>query len=407
MAPHLALAHLLRVTGIPTAAGREYRVVSHITAWCKGHPELALTTDASGNMVVRLAKFAIDSVKPLYITAHLDHPGFVIENLLPDGTLEVSFRGGVMAEFFELAPITLFTGADEPVPAVLTGKCAHVGPFGDHYFAKLEVAAGSLAIGDVGRFSMPGPVIDESTGTLHTPACDDLSAVAAALAVMDALVAEANAGKPIADTRLLFTRAEEIGFIGAIAACRHGTMSKDSVVLALENSRSFADSPIGGGPIVRVGDRISIFTPWLTAACAERAEKIFGGAAVPRAQQKAGDSAKRPWQRKLMAGGACEATVFCTEGYNATCLCLPLGNYHNMANLAELQAGTYDAAKLGPPRAAPEFVSTKDYLGLVDLLVSLGTQHPVQPTGSRGSFAPRIDSLWSKCCAVLDEPKAT
>ena len=402
MASHPALAHLLNVTGLPTASGREFRVVRHITAWCKGHPELALTTDASGNLVVRFAKFALDSARPLYITAHLDHPGFVIEKLLPDGNVEVSFRGGVMAEFFENAPITLFTATDEIVPATLTGKCAHIGQFGDHYTAKFKIGASTLAVGDVGRFAMPGPMIDEATSTLHTPACDDLSAVAAAMAMMDALVAEAKAGKPISDTRLLFTRAEEIGFIGAIAACRLGTMSKDSIVLALENSRSFADSPIGGGPIVRVGDRISIFTPWLTAACADRAEKIFGGAAAPRAQQKAGESAKRPWQRKLMAGGACEATVFCTEGYNATCLCLPLGNYHNMANLAELQAGTYDAAKLGPPRAAAEFVSTNDYLSLVDLLVSLGTQHPVQPTGPRGSYGPRIDSMWSKCGAVLD-----
>ena len=77
-----------------------------------------------------------------------------------------------------------------------------------------------------------------------------------------------------------------------------------------------------------------------------------------------------------MPGGACEASVYCAYGLDATCLCLPLGNYHNMAHLAELQAGTYDRAALGAPRAAPEFISVADYLGLVDLLVALGQRVP-------------------------------
>lgn len=404
-----AVRHLWGVTGIPTAAGREWRVVAHIRRWCQGHGSaLVLGEDGSGNLVVRLARHAAGGPRPLYITAHLDHPGFVVERVGGPEQLVLSFRGGVMAEYFVDAPITLFTADDEPVEAVLTGQVAAAAVpagsagFGDHYTARVTGPAGAAALreGDVGRFAMPGPEVDAG-GILHTPACDDLSAVAAALAAMDELVGRASRGEAVPDTRLLFTRAEEIGFIGAIAACRNGTMAKDAIVIALENSRSFADSPIGGGPIVRVGDRISIFTPWVTAACADRAEKIFGGASVVRAQQKAGEGAKRPWQRKLMAGGACEATVFCTEGYNATCVCLPLGNYHNMANLAEVQAGTYDAGRMGPPRAAREFISVADYEGMVELLVSLGSEHPVEPVGPRGSYAGRIDSLWAKSGGVL------
>jgi hypothetical protein len=47
-----------------------------------------------------------------------------------------------------------------------------------------------------------------------------------------------------------------------------------------------------------------------------------------------------------------------------------------MAHLAELRAGTYDRARLGPPRAAREFISTSDYLGLVELLVAIGQDLP-------------------------------
>jgi hypothetical protein len=109
---------------------------------------------------------------------------------------------------------------------------------------------------------------------------------------------------------------------------------------------------------------------------------------------------KRPWQRKLMAGGACEASVFCQYGYDATCICLPLGNYHNMPHLDALQAGTYDRATQGPLRCAREFVHTKDYLGMVDLLVALGQKLP-----DRGAATARFEKLWAERKYVLEDKK--
>jgi endoglucanase len=231
-----------------------------------------------------------------------------------------------------------------------------------------------------------------------------LAAAAAALAAFDALVtpplrggssvppesATESRGTPI---RLLFTRAEEIGFVGALAACRAGTMPKNARVIALENSRSFDDSPIGGGPIVRVGDRLSIFSPSLTAAVAAVAERIAGGP-PPTASQKLSSAPAWKWQRKLMAGGACEATCFCAYGYEATCVCLPLGNYHNMGDLAAVQAGT----NTSPSRVAPEFISLSDFDGLVDLLVGCGESLPAAP-----SVMPRLDTLWARNSFVLEE----
>ena len=100
------------------------------------------------------------------------------------------------------------------------------------------------------------------------------------------------------------------------------------------------------------------------------------------------------WQRKLMAGGACESTVFCAAGYEATCICLPLGNYHNMADLAAVQAGKNET----PPRVGPEFISLSDYRGLVDLLVACGTSLP-----EAGPVSERIEKLWVERAFVLDE----
>ncbi len=398
---------LVEITNIPTATGQEWRVASAIRAWVAARPGLALSSDDAGNLTVAFAPSssstasdARSSNAPLYITAHMDHPAFVVERVIGPGTLELSFRGGVNDVFFLDAPITLFTATNERVSARLIGDAGQSSPAGKHYLTELtgDTAdrGSALDVGCVGRWDTPDSEIID--GVLHAPACDDLAALAAALCTMDRLLAARQSGGLAAgvDVRLLFTRAEEIGFVGAIAAAKLQTMPKGSRVIALENSRAFPDSPVGGGPIVRVGDRISIFSPWLTAACAARAEAIFGGASVPRAAETARDSAKRPWQRKLMAGGACEASVFCAYGYDATCICLPLGNYHNMPHLSEHQAGTYDAKTLGPARCEREFIHTEDYLGMIDLLVALGHELP----GAEG-FLNRLEKMFEDKRGVL------
>jgi endoglucanase len=66
-----------------------------------------------------------------------------------------------------------------------------------------------------------------------------------------------------------------------------------------------------------------------------------------------------------MPGGTCEATAFCAYGHEATCLCLPLGNYHNMVDIDGVKAGRR------PARVGPEYISVADYHGLVELLVHL------------------------------------
>ncbi|MBY0307123.1 MAG: hypothetical protein K2Q09_00130 [Phycisphaerales bacterium] len=397
--PHLQLA--LDLTQIPTAAGREHNVIAFIERWAAARP-LDLARDEAGNLTLTIRGLKPSSEPPLYITGHLDHPAFVVERTVGPGTLELSFRGGVMPVFFEDAPITIHT-RQGPIDAVLTGKSDPSTPAGQHYLAEMggpPLRGGfPVSIGDIATWKLP-PVQIDADGLLHTHACDDLAAVAAAMVAMDQLLAKRARGGAIGDYRLLFTRAEEIGFIGAIAACRLGTIPKGARVVALENSRAFPDSPVGGGPIVRVGDRMSVFTPWLTAACAHRAEQVFGHPATPSASQTAdAHKAKRPWQRKLMAGGACEASVFCHAGYDATCLCLPLGNYHNMPHLTELQAGTYDASKDGPARCAREFIHTQDYLGLVDLLVALGSDLP-----STSPMTPLLNKLYADKSYVLAAP---
>lgn len=420
------LSWLFELTSTPSAAGKESRVIAWIHRWIRQRTDLSLSRDSVGNLTIcfideppiPLDAPAHDRV-PLYITAHLDHPAFVIEEALGEGKFEASFRGGVMDEYFPNAPVAIYpatstnpisspnatsstTSNTAPVPAPIRARVERKvegtqGPF-NHWILTAEPNQPwrDLAIGDVGVWDVGPPQLIE--GNVHTLACDDLAAAAAALAAFDVLreldqAARREGRRAFArPVRLFFTRAEEVGFIGTIAAVRENSVPKDARVLLLENSRSFPDSPIGAGPIVRVGDRISIFSPRLTDAIAKRAEELAGGPSIPRATDKAISRAWK-WQRKLMVGGACEASVFCAAGYQATCVCLALGNYHNMTNLTEVQAGTYQ----GIPPIAREYISLSDFEGLVDLLVACGVR-----LGPGGFGTERFDKLWKEAAHVLD-----
>ena len=77
---------------------------------------------------------------------------------------------------------------------------------------------------------------------------------------------------------------------------------------------------------------------------------------------------------------------------NATCVCLPLGNYHNMADLSAVQAGTNTSRA----RVGREHVAIRDYLGMVELLSACATS-----LGESPSFRARLDKLWDDRKFVL------
>ncbi len=380
------LQWLKELTQIPTAAGCEGRVIQWVKAWVAERDHLCMTSDDAGNLTIA----RVDECKterPVYFTGHLDHPAFVVERILSPGAVEASFRGGVMEGYFDNAAVEIHTAEQVITGCVVEKLEAPDEPF-KRYLIETEQDTSLVCLGDVCTWVL-GPVRVEA-GILYTNACDDLAAVAAALGALDVLSQSAQGDGPA--VRVLLTLAEEIGFVGAIGACRGKTMPSDARVIALENSRSFADSPIGGGPIVRVGDRLSVFSPSLTGAVAKCAEALAGGPASVRATQKLSESPKWKWQRKLMAGGACEASAYHAFGYESTCICLPLGNYHNMADLDAVQAGTNE----GQPRVGQEHIAVEDYHSLVELLVACGTSLPdVSP------LIERFEKLWNEKCFVL------
>lgn len=345
---------LKTLTGIPTAAGREDRVIEWVADWVGRRRNLAMRRDAAGNLVITRGGEA--SRPPIFMTAHLDHPAFVMRRRIDDRMVELEFRGAVHDPYFTGASIEIFDAAGRPHRAVVTRLDPLAKPF-KRVEARLRQPSG-VAAGDIGRWALrrgaKPTVVD---GRLHAPACDDLAGVAAALSALDVLRTRTSTRH----VGVLLTRAEEIGFVGAIAACRQRTVPKGARLICLENSRSFPESPIDAGPILRVGDKLSVFSPGLT----NRLSLLLDD------YRRANPGFKA--QRRLMPGGTCEASTFAAYGYEATCVCLPLGNYHNMVDIDGVLAGKR------PARVGAEQISMSDYHGLVELLVHFATKLDSSP----------------------------
>lgn len=325
---------LIELTNLPTTSGREHNVVAWVRAWAERRPEIRVTADAAGNLLLTLE--GRKRRAPVIAAAHMDHPGFVVESV-EGKRLTALFMGGVMEPYFAGAAVEFHT-----VDGV-TGAVASSAPDADTRVV-LDLGRGTKpAAGDIGRWRFPARSLGVKGDLLSAPACDDLAGVAAALVALD----KARRKPGLNHFGVLLTRAEEEGFIGAIGACKLGTVPGGARLLSIETSRTFPDSPIGAGPIVRVGDLSSIFDHQLTNAVTE----------VVR-------SRKIRHQRKLMAGGSCEATAFGAYGHRATGLCLALGNYHNMADIDGVKAG-------GPAVLAPEEISLADFDGLTALMLAV------------------------------------
>ncbi len=269
----------------PTAPFHEDAVRSEIFQLLAQCPHVTVTQDHFGNVVAHYqrgparAQFALG--------AHMDHPGFVGNE----------FLGSVPEAYREKRP----------------------------------------PVRDFGAFSMWDlPAFELRDDRLYSRACDDLIGCASIVAVfheLERLSAEASVYG-------LFTRAEEVGFVGALQLAQSGILPQDLIIISLETSSEKAPGcRMGEGVIVRVGDRTSIFAPDVTAMLIELAK-----------------TREIPFQRCLMDGGTCEATAYQLYGYQCGALCIALGNYHNCGPNLQIQ---------------PEFVSITDLHGLIRLCTEI------------------------------------
>lgn len=293
MDPSVYLEIARQILNEPTAPFHEEAVRAKIRELLDGCAGITLSEDPFGNLI---ALYQGGGKQPEFaFAAHMDHPAYVGRE----------FLGGVPKSYRKLKPPT-----------------EKFGPFRMWALSPFQVRSGRI----------------------YSRACDDLIGCACIVATLR----ELSEKRAKCSAYGLFTRAEEVGFVGAIQLAKHGIIPKETTIISLEtSSRKGGPVKMGAGVIVRVGDRTSVFDSAGTARLLDAAK-----------------AAEIPHQRALMQGGTCEATAYALYGYRTAAMCVALGNYHN--------CGPAD-------RIAPEFVSVDDAVAMADLCIALSRSKAADP----------------------------
>jgi endoglucanase len=334
--------------------------------------ELGLRRDRFGNLYVSYRK---GKAEPIAFTAHMDHPGFEI---LEGGTRAGAvFLGGVGADPMRGAAVRCYPEGgrrdpEAPPPEPVRGRIVRVtekavpGAKRPQLQLALEMEA-EVARGDFGIFDLVDCDLGEEI--LRARALDNLLSCVLILATLASLERRGVT----ADVVGVFTRAEEVGFVGAGGVLRSLHLGSRRPLVVLETSKEMAPIRMGGGPVLRVGDRMTCFDPvmdlWLAARAASLAEHEPDFA----------------YQRALMTGGACEASLYMLHGRQVGAIALALGNYHNM---------TPDGA-LGP-----EYVSVRDFEQTLLLLEHLAAEPP--DDGIREARRAELDAVFERLGGRLE-----
>jgi endoglucanase len=301
---------LRHIVSRPTAPFHEQAVAEAILGFLKDLPHVSARTDKHGNIVAQYERAGAQggaASARFAFAAHMDHPGWV----RVDGPA--------------FGPVAHIPGEKHPMQ--------FLGGVPEAYLKDPKVRGyGRFAMWDLPEFRLRDDLI-------HARACDDLIGCAAIVSMFMELEESGAAGTCLG----LFTRAEEVGFVGAMKLASSGLIPEEVTIISIETSAERPPAKIGEGPILRVGDKSSIFDSAATATLA----------------QIAADS-HIPVQRCLMPGGTCEATAYQLCGFRSAALCVALGNYHNCAGNNEIGA---------------EYVSFQDVQGLVRLCARIAVSH--------------------------------
>ena len=345
------------VVSIPTASYLEQGVLAYVRAFA-AERGLEYAEDAYGNAYVRYQRGR--ARRPLVLGAHTDHPGFVVSSV-SGRTLELDFRGGLAATYGRGERVRLFAAGDRSergaavISLVRASETQRIASARACIEVGSEAAVGDLALWDVTPCTFRGEVV-------HARGCDDLAGCVVVLATLDRAWAARTGGTLVG----LFTRAEEVGLRGAAVVGRAQLLPADALVVALETSSMAGGRAVqGGGPIIRVGDAIHVFSPRMTRWM------------VMLAQELAAADPSFRFQRRLMDGGTTEATAYDLFGYETGAACIALGNYHN--------AGPRN-------RVAAETVHLGDLDGLVRLCVRMLETAP-QMERAITRLRARLDTL--------------
>lgn len=333
----LALNILAALGGNPAVAFHEDSVASVIKT-ILADAGLSAETDSYGNIIARLPG-QNSGETPLALVAHMDHPGF--EAVEAQGELLIADAlGGIPDGAFQKGV---------PVQVILADGQRLAGSVADRH-GEAEQRRALIRLEKPQNLQFPRPVVFDLADFqidgefIRMRAVDDLAGCASILSALIALSEEQGAP---GDVYGVFTRAEEVGLVGARLMAQERTLPLETLVVSAESSRTLPGAEQGQGPVIRVGDAGSTFNADAEACLIKARETLQARPEGFKAQ------------RQLMSGGVCEASAFAVHGYLTTGIAFPLGNYHNGGSEGRVEA---------------EFIHRDDFIGGVELMVEAAHQ---------------------------------
>jgi endoglucanase len=293
------------VVSMPTAAFHEDKVSSYVEN-CLEVLGVPFQHDGKGNIVAHLKRGRKKRI-PVALVAHMDHPGFLVERNQKGPVVKARVMGGVGPNL--VGRKIRFFGDEEIVTTVVEEIS------GSHPWKPTHVKVESkqpIAADTFGMWNIP--VYSRKKKIIRSRVIDDLAGVAVMIEVLNRLSVE----KGDVDLYCCFTRAEEVGLVGANALARSRVLPKETRIISIETSKKLPHVSVQGkGFTIRVGDHTTIFDPEMTEFMRVLAREMV--------HTEKGFK----YQMAVLDGGGCEATCFNVMGYQSGGVALPLGNYHN------------------------------------------------------------------------------
>jgi putative aminopeptidase FrvX len=301
--------------------------------------------DEYGNIIAKISGTE-SAHRPIAYVAHMDHPGYEIVRSQEGFFVGKSLGGVPKAAANKGADCFSFDMENNRYPCSIE-------PWGEGEEGEVKVvSAKRLTVGtpitfDLQDFSLQGDRIEMR-------ALDDLAGCASTMAAL----IELNREPVKTDIFGVFTRAEEVGLVGAGLVSAEQTIPSNTFVVSVETSSIIPGVEQGMGPVIRTGDASYTFDA--------EAEQILSLAKNVLLTQNSNFQC----QRQLMAAGSCEATAFAVNGYSTTGIAFPLGNWHNATTKIPDANGDIGM----------ENISLKDFLNGTDLIFTSASMIPTEST---------------------------
>ena len=328
---------ILRLLGKNPATSFNEGLVSGQIKILLSESDISYKEDQYGNIIAEVPGVGAGNDDPsIAFVAHMDHPGLEVTEVRDDGLVIATAMGGIPnAVFNQESGGFTFDAQGNRNPCRLQ-------PYdGATDRTVCVVGDGTFDVGNPITFDLEDFFVQDRT--INMRALDDLAGCASIITVLCELKEKPSRNNVYG----IFTRAEEVGLIGARLIALEKTVSLNTFMISIETSSVIPGVQQGLGPVIRTGDASYTFNAEAEQILVSARDSIL----------KSDDSFK--CQRQLMSAGSCEASAFAANGYKTTGIAFPLINWHN--------ATTF----IGDPNGdvGLEKISLDDYQGGIRLMI--------------------------------------